>query len=304
MPISIPPLSRRRFLKGSLAAGAGLLLRQAPWAFAADKAVDPHRFALLSDVHINADPAFKERDQLMFDNLKHVLDEVLQLDTRPAWLSINGDCAYRFGLAKDYATLLGLLKPVREAGLPIHVTVGNHDKRDNFWEAFPRGEIKRPVEDRQALVLEAERANWFILDSLDKTNQTPGILGEKQLAWLAGALDAKPDKPALVMVHHNPQDQAISKVKGIIDTPAFLDVILPRKHVKALLYGHTHTWRIDQREGMHLINFPATGYPFKPEEPIGWVDCHLAQDGMALQLHCIDPKHPSQGERHALKWRT
>src|SRR5690349_15273546 len=75
MPITLPPLrslpaiSRRRFLAGSLAAGAGLLLRRP--LLAADETVqsvpvDPHRFALLSDTHIAADPKVAARGVNMF----------------------------------------------------------------------------------------------------------------------------------------------------------------------------------------------------------------------------------------------
>ena len=49
MPIHLPPISRRRFLAGSLAAGAGLLL---PRSAAAEAKVDPNRWALLADTHV------------------------------------------------------------------------------------------------------------------------------------------------------------------------------------------------------------------------------------------------------------
>src|SRR5947209_14904963 len=168
MPITLPPIPRvpriprRRFLGGSLAACASLLLGPRHWAgraLAADeRKSDPHRFALLSDVHIAADPSAHERDVVMANHLKQVVDELLRLDPRPAWVSVDGDCAYHLGLPGDYATLAGLLRPVREAGLPIHLTVGNHDRRDNFHEAFAAGggaaQDKSPVEDRVALRLE------------------------------------------------------------------------------------------------------------------------------------------------------
>ena len=47
MPITLPPISRRRFVAGSIAAlGAGLLPRT--WAFGLDaEKADPNRLALL-----------------------------------------------------------------------------------------------------------------------------------------------------------------------------------------------------------------------------------------------------------------
>ena len=71
---------------------------------------------------------------------------------------------------------------VRDAGLPIHLTLGNHDERERFWTALTdNNAAKRPVADRQVSLLRAGRANLFVLDTLEKTNSTPGILGQAQL---------------------------------------------------------------------------------------------------------------------------
>src|SRR4051794_16068053 len=140
MPITLPPLSRRRFLAGSLAAGAGLLLRT-PWLGGADApATDPHRFALLSDLHIAADPAVVARGVNMSNTLKQAWGGVLALEPRPAAVIVDGDLAYLKGLGEDYATVVGQLKPLREGGMPVHLTLGNHDDRVRFWEAIPRAE--------------------------------------------------------------------------------------------------------------------------------------------------------------------
>src|SRR5687768_2016646 len=116
MPISLPPLSRRRFLAGSLAAGASLLLRR-PLFGEEPQAADPHHFALLSDTHVAADPALVHKDVTMAANLKQVCGELLGPGKRPTAALVNGDLAMTSGLAGDYATFLGLLKPVREGGM-------------------------------------------------------------------------------------------------------------------------------------------------------------------------------------------
>jgi hypothetical protein len=303
-------------MAGALAGGAGLLLR--PPAFAAPApALDPdaNRVALLSDPHVAADRALVSRGANMFDNLTRVCGEVLAPvpTSRPAVaphrlpgaVIINGDFAYLKGLPADYATAVEAVKPLRKAGLPVHLTLGNHDDRANLLagiQAVEKQGVKEPVEGRHVQVLETPLANWFLLDSLDAVNATPGVLGEKQLAWLGSGLDARANKPAVVMVHHNPDQK--EKPSGLRDTKALLDVIFARKQVKALIFGHTHVWELKSQEGVHLINLPPVGYVFKAGLPSGWVDARVTERGMTLHLRCLDPKHPKHGEMRDLRWRA
>ena len=302
MPITLPPISRRRFIASSVAAGLGVVLRShSLWAEGSD--FDPHRFALLSDTHVAADPAAHDRGVVMYDHLKQACDEVLALSPAPATALINGDCAYHTGEKGDYATFLKLIRPLRRRGLALHLTMGNHDNRERLWAALPETkERAKDVPDRQIVVLETPRANWIMLDSLDQTNHTPGRLGEKQLAWLGAALDERKDKPALVLVHHQPDQRKFAS--GLIDTQPLLDVLLPRRQVKALLYGHTHEWNVTKRDDLHCVNLPAVVYVFTPGQPSGWVDCRVRDDGMSLELRCIDKSHPKHGEKHEPSWRT
>jgi Icc protein len=302
MPITLPPISRRRFVAGSLAAGAGLLAGLSPFASGEEANSDPHRFALISDTHVAADKATVHSGTTMFANLTKVCGEVAKLSPRPSAVIVNGDCAYQTGESGDYATFLEPIKTMREAGLPIHLTLGNHDNRERFWHAIPpdHGEDK-PVEHRHVAIIESQRANWFILDSLVETNHTPGELGPAQLGWLASALDARAEKPALVMVHHNPDSD--SAIPGLLDTKALFDLLQPRKQVKAWFYGHTHDWHHSNHDGLHLVNFPPVAYVFTPGRPSGWVDAQLETAGATLQLHTLDPSHPQAREKITLNWR-
>src|SRR5437867_2994612 len=210
MPITLNSVSRRNFLKGSLAAAAAALCPS--WLRALDLSTDPHRFALLSDIHIHVDPAFLHKSKVavtdMWKNLQRVSSEILGLSSRPSAIFINGDCAFHEGLPGDYMTLVEGLAPLRAAKFPIHLALGNHDDRANFWEVLPADEArKNDLDDHHALFVAAERANFFILDSLKITDKVSGILGQKQLDWLAAALDAHSEKPAIVFVHHNPDEK-------------------------------------------------------------------------------------------------
>ena len=105
------------------------------------------------------------------------------------------------------------------------------------------------------------------------------------------------------MLHHNPISPDATKKTGLIDTPEFLEILLPRRHVKAVFYGHTHTWRQLQHDGLHLINLPAVAYPFRSEELTGWVDCTLRADGATLNPQAHDTSHPEHGKVVNLTWR-
>lgn len=302
MPIHLRPISRRQFLLRSLAGGAALAL--SPTLLAATKRADPSSWALLSDIHIAADPALVARNINMTDHFNAVSREMLSLPKRPVGVFITGDCAFNSGQKGDYRQVTDLLAPIRAGQMPVHLALGNHDSRDRFWEVLEdQKAAKRPLADRQVALLRTPRANWFVLDSLEKTLSTPGLLGQEQLDWLAEALDANPDKPALVLVHHNPGK--VGSISGLKDTEALFAVIRPRKQVKAYIFGHTHAWHVKQDEsGIHLVNLPPVAYVFHPGEPAGWVHALLERKGMRLELRCVDPTHKLQGQVVKLQWRS
>lgn len=301
MPISLPSLNRRDFLKASLGAAAGGLL--APSVFAASENANPHRFALLSDVHIPANASITARGVNMTENLRRVGGELLELTDKPAAAFVSGDCAYLRGKTADYANLVGLLEPVRKSGMPIHLALGNHDNRQRFRKALsPQDAEQNTGIDRHVTIIESPRANWILLDSLIRTNYTPGKLGDAQRDWLAATLDERKDRPAILMLHHNLR--AGEKTNALTDTEALMDIIVPRKHVKAVIFGHTHNWTMWQQEGIHLINMPPVAYVFVKAFPNGWVDAHLEEDGLNLQLNCLDRNHRQHGEKKQLKWRA
>lgn len=301
MPLHLSPISRRQFIARSAAAAAYVALGRK--LLAVDKPAAPHSWALLADTHIAADREKTSRGVAMTQNLAAVCRELEEWPDRPAGVLVNGDCAFNAGEPGDYAAFTDLLDPIRRSQLPIHITLGNHDARDHFWTILKEANSSDcPVPDRQVSILRSERANWFLLDSLDKTNSTPGLLGETQLEWLAKALDRNTDKPALLFAHH---DLAKGETKSALkDTEKLLALIEPRRHVKAYIFGHTHKWQIQQdSSGIHLINLPPVAYVFTEGDPNGWVHANLLPDGIRLQLRCLDQKHSAQGQIVDLKWR-
>lgn len=285
-------------------AGAAAALAPAAWADPAGTPRDPHTFFFFSDTHIAANRKEKFLMVNMWDHLAACIREASAWPVRPAAVMVTGDLAFLMGRPGDYATFSEAIAPVRPLA-PLHLMFGNHDEREHFWAAFPAdAAAQKDTLQRQAAVLPAERANWFMLDSLDHTDRTPGELGPEQLAWLGRELDARPDKPAIVLVHHNPQFK--NHTTGLKDTAELMKILAPRRQAKAIIYGHTHNWHFeeDDESGIHLINLPPTSYPFLPGKPAGWVRVALAANSADFELRALNPKQSDHGKIHTLKWRV
>ncbi len=57
-------------------------------------------------------------------------------ERHPAAVIINGDLALNDGQAGDYEHFAKLIAPLRDADIPVHLTLGNHDNRDVFYKVM------------------------------------------------------------------------------------------------------------------------------------------------------------------------
>ena len=155
----------------------------------------------------------------------------------------------------------------------------------------------------------------------DNPVKGPGIHGNKQLGWLESVLDSESDKPAIVMFHHNidPSEayqkhsgekeiivESASDFKGLEggleDTDSFLDLLQSKPHVKAVITGHMHQFRIFKWRKVCFISLPSVGYTFDPREPVGWIRLQLQKNGAVFTLQTLDNKHARHGISAKLRW--
>jgi 3',5'-cyclic AMP phosphodiesterase CpdA len=277
MPFAI---DRRSFLKQSAAAAAlGAFGSQFTWADRKDEQTT--RIALLSDIHIAADPNDSYRGFYPSQNLRRVLQQVSasQFDT----MLINGDLARLEGKPADYSAIASHLEPVVEK-LPLLITLGNHDNRKSARNGITdfRGAVQ-PVEKKLVMTFDAGPMSLVLLDSLMVTNIAAGQLGHSQREWLNQEIHSL-GKPAVIFVHHNLD---LNDDNALVDARALLDILRPATLVKAIAFGHTHAWRHTQMDGLHLVNVPAVAYNFEDTEPIGWVEAAFTDRSAKLRLHAI-----------------
>jgi Icc protein len=259
--------------------------------------------ALLSDTHIDGDVSATAMGTNMADNLRTVLGDVLRSRGAVSRVIVNGDCAYKVGLETDYAAFTRLMQPVRATGLPVHVTLGNHDDREQFRKVVLAGRAAKAAEvDKECSVIVGGEVDWVVMDSCTRP-VSEGRFGARQLEWLRNRLDSVPNRPVVIVGHHNPREP--SSKYPLEDTEEFFSIIVPRRQVKAYVFGHTHRWQVAQHaSGLHLVNLPPTAYVFVAGRPNGWVRAVASATGMELELRCVDAGHPQHGERVSLRWRV
>lgn len=321
MPLHLAQLSRREFLQRAALSGLAAAWTPSVLAELAAKPRDPQAVFFLSDAHIAKDITLIARGVNMAANLGRVVGEVLNWPVAPAAIIIAGDLTYNRGLAADYAAFGKLILPLRTLA-PVHLMLGNHDQRHNFWGAFPADAARvESVPEKNVGRFSAAGVNWFLLDSLDITADRTGKLGPEQLAWLTRELAAHPNEPAVVVCHHNldpvvetasldgslavtPMLQRMGVLGGLKDTPSMEQVLTDHRQVKAFIFGHTHDWHVTQHDhGTQLVNLPPTAYVFETGRPSGWVRANLRSGGADFELRCLDQKHPEHAQIKRLAWR-
>lgn len=302
MPVHLASTSRRAFmaqLGGAVVCGPLLCAAEV-----SGQRVDPDRIAILNDTHIGE---HHPEAAAVPTHLRETVAWLVGLERLPAAVIINGDLALSDGQPGDYRRFAKLIAPLREAGIPMHLTLGNHDDREVFFQVLESEKTAAsPVLSKHVGLVSLEKANLFLLDSLKGTHSPHGLLGQEQLHWLGQMLDAHADKPALVFAHHNPRLGGEERFypSGLEDSAALWDLLVSRPQVKAYVHGHLHQRGYSQHRGIHIVDTPATSFVSRPEESTtGWTMAQLSSDGGAFTTLTHAKGHAWDRAVERLMWR-
>ena len=270
------------------------------------------QIAFLSDTHIDADANTVARGIKMAEHLEQVVGQVVDTLPSGSHVIVNGDCAYLKGLPGDYATFAKLVAPLNNAGLQLHVTMGNHDDRGPLYQALSDQQSNDvAVENKHVDVIRLGQTDVVLLDSLWKVNQVTGEIGAAQLQWLTEFLAADAQRAVVVVGHHNLQFSPPAGGKaysGVKDTAAFTKLLQQHPRVKAYFYGHTHRWENRMLDGdaaqLHLVNLPAVAYVFDSKQPSGWVQGTFSDSELQLRINTLDRSHPNSDEEIRVSLRV
>ena len=300
MPVHLTTQTRRQFIST-----VGVALVTGASRGLADERTDNDLVYLLNDTHIGEK---HPPTSPVPTHLRQVVAELVQRDAKPACVLINGDLALKDGQPGDYRHFAELIAPLREAQIDTHLTLGNHDHRETFYEVMKDQRPESPpVESRHISVVQTRYANFFLLDSLQKTMVTQGTISPKQRTWLATALDAHSDRPALIVTHHNPRlgGDPLHFPGGLIDSEELWDILASRRHVKAYIHGHIHDRGVAEHRGIHIVNTPATSYVADPKKSTtGCTQARFTPAGVTLTTRTTDESHSWNGQTKTLTWRS
>jgi len=296
------PFSRRDFISlGALAACAGCAGPRA-----AGVPVDPNLSVFLSDIHVSGRDV---KGQPTYQNpyFGRAVDRVLALNPRPRRALIFGDVALWRGISEDYAESAPMIQRLRDAGIDVYLTTGNHDHREPLFRFHPRQREITPVPGRLVSVVDLGTADFVLLDTLKENakgegsgNAVDGGIDEAQAKWLLD-FAAKARRPFLCGAHHPAREL---EVRG----KPLLQHLEDNANFVGYVHGHNHRW---YREWYHFgyskphvvrsACLPSTGW----WGDIGFATFRTKADRAELALVQSDfffPRPLKAGERRPAEW--
>lgn len=221
---------------------------------------DDDLMVFISDVHVRPGEQCEQWQKKRA--MAHVA-EILRMDPLPRNVLCFGDLAYSFGTVADYDVFREIVRPLVDAGVKLTLTMGNHDRRREFLEVFPEYGKTTKVQGRIVSVVEAPRASFVLLDTLDETpaepgakrNAVAGVVDDAQCEWFRDFC-AKATKPVFAGAHH-PAREMRNLSAALADAPTCYGWI----------HGHNHRWyeyfasdRYKTSRTVRTAGLPSTGH--------------------------------------------
>lgn len=225
--------------------------------------------AQITDCHIGFDRDDPDEDNVR--RLRAVLARLCNGPNRPDLLLLTGDIS-AYGEPENYARLAAI---VASCPFPVHLMVGNWDRRDVLREAIPETQSNAGF-IQYAIPLPGLRV--IALDT-HEPGRHGGAFCEARVAWLQNQLDRDPETPVILAMHHPPVETGIEWLDSGAHEPwiaRFEGAIAGRSQVRAIIAGHMHRPIFTTFAGLPLAICPSSAphvmldlSPLDPEQPDG-----------------------------------
>jgi 3',5'-cyclic AMP phosphodiesterase CpdA len=205
---------------------------------------------------------------------------------------ITGDLAHN-GTEQAYLDLRAATSRLK---MPVHMLVGNHDRRDVLRRIFP----DLPVDANGFIqgALDTSVGRFLLLDTVEH-GKGWGSYCEKRLGWLRSRLDEAAGAPVFLFMHHSPFHVGIPSVDrlGLGGDGERIGELLARyRNIRHLFFGHYHrpicgSWRgipvSTMRGTNHQVPFDLETVDWVPKshEPPAYAVAFIGADQVIVHFH-------------------
>ena len=249
--------------------------------------------AVISDLHYTCTPSEFNSIVALEPLGKEVMDaliaQVIDLDCDA--LILTGDNTNN-GKEEDVRELAAKLQKVRDAGIEVIMTAGNHDYGAGSMVPYeqyflPLLEMDEKDESSFSYVKKTHGIMVFAMDDSHREDSS-GYYPEKTMRWLSDQLaKASASKsPVLFLSHHN----LISGIESpmyrsyLIQNEGLVNM-LKEAGVRLCMSGHQHNQAVYEHEGMYEI---LSGMPFSNAHTFGILT--IDEEGVSYKTEEIDLK--------------
>ena len=276
-------MNRRDFLKGAAGLGAAAIAGGCATGGRVVNGFDENLTVFISDLHVSGTLAKYDYTRR---RLEKTVADILAMRPLPKRVVCFGDVAITYGRPEDYRASKPILMRLVDASIELTLTLGNHDRRAAFLEAWPEYRTRTQVPGRVTSVVSLGDADLVLLDALKGADDRPlddmgpveGTIDPAQLAWLETWI-ANAKRPFFVGSH---------QFRDLyVDGQNPIGRLAKSPHAVGWIYGHDHTWCPDMQVAswadhaiLPTLALPSTGL----WGDIGYVLFRTSPDGALAEL--------------------
>jgi 3',5'-cyclic AMP phosphodiesterase CpdA len=221
-------------------------------------------------------------------HLARAVAHINALDPKPEAVIASGDLTDH-GSAEEYDMLREILADLIP---PVFVIPGNHDRRETLLRAFASEEYMPPP-DAPFVQYSIDRFSLRLI-GLDTTvpQRDHGMICEERLRWLDNTLQARPDAPTLIFMHHPPFRTGVQwmDAAGLYGGRKMAQVVQRHPQVVRIACGHIHRPIYLAWAGTIVSTSPSTCHQL-PLNLTGHGGLEYITEPRAVQLHVWDDSY-------------
>ncbi len=209
------------------------------------------RFIQVTDTHVVPNG----KDLYGIDPNQRLMDcvyNINQYEKNVEFCVFTGDLADG-GDVESYNMLREILQDLT---LPYYLMIGNHDRREAFFEVFTQ--IKPDPSGHLQYSLSTPEGLFLFLDTVDEGKHS-GLYCKNRQQWLANQLSVHANSPIYLFSHHPPFDIFLPSLDRMkLANPEDLLDTLSSYNIRHLFFGHVHRALNGSWHGIPFSALPST----------------------------------------------